>query len=274
MARFSSGFTHGLAGNLPGLSPTKRLPIDLFNRLDYAVKFLDFLDITDYETAADDPWAEDDIGTPTAATVILDDDGVLGAGGVLQLNAGTADSTGIQTQYTGASGLGEFVVPTDGKVFAFGCRLNNFGTGAASLTGLMVGLSVTDTTSLSTAGAVGSVDCVGFYSTTTSANVTLEARRSSGSGTGSVVMTTINGTASLGTWRELAFVCDVDDISDDANNGRIYGFRRESNGLWTLVGIIDNAIPNTNICLSLGAVNGIGTDADVALDYVWVAMER
>ena len=133
MARFSSGYTHGLAGLLPGLDPGKRLPIDIFNRLDYAVQFVDFLRLEDYSTTADDPWVEDDIGTPTAATVFLDDDGAVCPTGAVILNAGTADSTGIQTQYTGAAGLGEFVVPTDNKVFAFGCRFTTAGTGAESL---------------------------------------------------------------------------------------------------------------------------------------------
>ena len=263
MAQWASGFGKGISGNIGQF----RFPIDILNQQDYAMVFHDFIDVGGFDSTVD--WTNTDVGIPTAATIAYNADASLGRGGILLINAGSADSTGIQSQRTGFSG--EYIQPTTSKAFGFGCRFTTAGTCAVSLSGLMLGLAQTDTTSISTAGANAVTNTIAFYSSTTSAALTLEARRSSGSGTGSLTM----GTLAHATYNEVCFWVQPKTISSDSDNGGIFGYARNStSGLWTLVGGINAAIPNTEMCPTIASVNGIATDSDVHLDYYWVAVER
>lgn len=269
MAFWGSRFSRGLGGNLG----TSTFPVDIFNRLDFHVWHNDFVNVSDFGDGTE--WVTTAIGAAIGQTVALDHDGVPGispafgafSGHVLTVFAGTVDSTGVQAAFTGASGTGDYIIPFDNRAFAFGAR---FFFIPSATSAVFVGLSETDATLLTTAGAFGTADAIGFYSSVTSSTLTLEARRAAGAGSGSVSMGAHNE-----DWTEVAFVAQAKTITTDTDNGRIYVFSRDPvTGHWTQRGGITNAIPNDNLSPGFACVNGVGTDGNLILDYFWIAQER
>lgn len=245
------------------------LPLDIAARTETIYWFNDFLcGEADYDETAD--WTESMIGTGTGATALITTDT---HGGVLTVTAGSANDEGIQTEFTGANGAGEFIVPATDKWFAFGARFKK--TTAAS-GAIFVGLNETLTTTdliVATDGLLTNVtNGIGFYTGEASAALTLEAKRSSGSKTGSVAVATL----AADTYVDVAFRAEVDTISSDTINGRVIPYLKGSDGVWAKVNAgFTTAIPNAGICPAFacknepGAVTGILT-----IDYFWVAIER
>lgn len=248
----------------------RNLPVSVAGLIDNVVWFNDFLrGEADYDETAD--WAENDIGAPTAATIAISTDV---ASGVLLVNAGTGDDTGIQTEFTGANGAGEFVVPTTNKTFAFGARFKKDSAAHGMIwVGLNETLGATDLLH-ATNNTLSVTDGIGFFMNEASANLTLQARRSSGSKAGGLTMLTMADD----TFVDVAFRVEVATITSDTANGVIKGYYLDANGMWRYVGLVSStAIPNAGICPAFAAKNDpVGTThaTDLTIDYIWYAGAR
>lgn len=256
------GDDRSLGGLLSGF------PVDIAARVQVVTWFNDFLrGEADYDDTAD--WTESTIGTGTGSSGWINTDN---AAGYLTLTAGSANDEGIQSEFTGANGAGEFVVPTTDKWFAYGVRFRKtVATSGAIFVGLGETLTTTDMLTATT-GALAHTNCIGFWTGEASAAVTLEARRASGSGTGSTAIATL----ASNTFVDVGFRVEVATPSSDTANGRIIPYAKGSDGRWGRVGsIISGAIPNTGICPSFAVKNEPGAVTGVLdIDYFWVAIER
>lgn len=251
------------------------LPLELAGRVETIVWFNDFLrGEADYDDTAD--WTESTIGAGTGATVAIDTDV---HGGVLLVDGGTADDSGIQTEFTGASGAGEFLVPADNKWFAFGAR---FKKDDANSGAMFVGLNETLTTTdliVATDGLLTNVtNAIGFYTGETSASLALVAKRSDGSKTTSAGIATLTDD----TYVDVAVRVQVGDISDNTANGTIQSWVRslDDSGYprWrSTAAAFTGYVPQPGMCPAFAIKNEpVATThrSLLRIDYFWVAIER
>lgn len=244
------------------------LPVGIGAQTETCVWFNDFLrGEADYDETAD--WTEAMIGTGTGATIAIVTDT---SNGALYLYSGTNVDEGIQTEFTGANGAGEFIVPATDKWFAFGARFKK----TVALSGsVWVGVGTTLTTTDMLVATTGSnspiTNGIGFWTGELSAAVTLEARRSSGSKTGSAAVVTLADN----TYVDVAFRAEVQTITSDTLNGRIIPYAK-INGNWKqTAAAITTAIPNDGMCPAFAIKNeAAAVTGALYVDYFWVAIER
>lgn len=269
------GITH-FSGPIIGSSRAaggllKNFPLSIANQIDNFVYWNDFTrGEADYDETAD--WTENDIGSPTAATVAIVTDT---RHGVLLVNGGTGADTGIQTEFTGANGAGEFCVPTNNKSFAFGARFKKNDANGGSI---WVGLGETQTTTdilVATTGALTNLtNGIGFWTDETSATLALVNKRASAT-TGTLGIVTLTDD----TYVDVAFRVDVGtDISAAATSGSVTGYLRDSTtGRWNNLGkTSSNVVPNTGICPQFATTNvsSVSLDIDLSIDYIWYVETR
>lgn len=261
------------------------VPIDVRSRRDVIVYFNDFLQASDFLTRLEDSnvandqtameWSEDDIGAAAGQAVSLQTDEL---GGVLLINAGTANSTGIATQLTGNAGAagsqifggtgGEFLAlddnVMDSNFFAWEARVkvDTVANGA-----LLVGLLETDTTAFSTAGAV-TVDNGLYFVMNDGGGVDASAERATNVTSSTGVVTMAND-----AYVRLGMRGFSADVSSATANQHVLAY---VNGVLaaTLTDATNGVVPNVGLCPTFAAVNDAANDIDARVDYFWCAIER
>lgn len=299
---FSYRVSRGLGGNHRA-GPLNNFPVNIQNRLDYNIYFNDFLFERDY--GADDfGWVEDDVGVAVAATI---DIGNNSAFGELVVDPGTADNTGIQAQFSAATGAARWIVPTNNKIFALGARLRSVD---AQSTAVFVGLAQVDTTFMVAGGGIGSNNFIGLYSPAGTDHFRVFAN--SGNNGGASAFSRFTRPDDMTTdwddeWIELAFKCNVGtDVTAAATAGTIEMWYRNNavgsesslGGVWKRdfaaekvdqVGAVggindvnadgagDSGITDLPMCLTVATGHPTASSPDTALltiDYIWIASER
>jgi hypothetical protein len=208
----------------------------------YMEDFDQFL-LTDGTTAQ---WTVTAASTGTAALTAVN-------GGALLLTAANTDEDLIQAQRTTATWL-----PAAGKKTFFKARLK---LSAAALTDLFVGLSVVDT-SLISASAIGTTECMGFFKAATDTSLTFYNRLDGT--TGSTSASSI-GTVADDTYFTVGFYYDgaskVYYMFDDVIKGSVSGSAT----------YLPNTVMTPSIAIAQEGTAGAGT---AIVDYLFVAQER
>lgn len=241
------------------------LPAELIARRDFVYHFVDFIGTDDYDSTA---WTEAAIGAAAAQSVGIEAD--IGNGQLL-VNAGTTNSTGVATCFTGTGNAGEYLgfgdlaalagAPSQ-KLIAWEARVkvDNNANGFA-----FVGLTDSDTSPLTTAGAfsvAGGLCAFRFVQN------------------GSIQFRVANG--GVGTNSTFPFIPSNDSyvrlgarmVPVDSNVALGQAAQVFVNGRFVeQVGSV-NHLPATNVCPTFAAVNGAGALIDLRCDYFWVCIQR
>jgi hypothetical protein len=258
-------FEFGHLGNYRALGGLGlNVPLTPQERREGAFSYLDF-DISAVSTGAvTTMFTTNAIGAPTSATILTSS----ANGGVLVVTAGTGDDTG-----TSFEAVNSTIVPATGRKFAFGARFKKDDANAGAMwIGLSAILGATDMIH-ATNDTLDIVNGIGFWTPVTSAAMTVEARRSSGSKTGTLAIATLADD----TYVEVGFRVSVKTITSDTDNGIIEAFMY-TGGRWVKIGNVSGtAIPNAALGLSAGLKNEpvATTHASIAsIDYLWQWTER
>lgn len=244
----------------------KNIPVEVMARRQFVYWFNDFVNTSDYDSTS---WTETETDASAAVGIVADGDL-----GQLLVNAGTVDSTGTQTQFTGTGPAGEFVDlataynlgvsqgDANRRVLAFEvrCKLTT-ADGFA-----WVGLFDTDTTVQNHAtGAETASNMLAFRFN--AAGVLTPRIERSNSGTNGTSFTYAADTyIRLGMRVVTQNPVDIDAAL--AGNVEIYKNGRLMERLNT------GTIPLVGLCPTFACGNPAGVDQDLTVDYMWVAWER
>lgn len=224
-------------------------PVPLVSPHAFNVYFNDFIKAADLDKTND--WVLSNENLATATGVITTDEQF----GVVTIDAGaTTDNHGGSLQLTGAGGAGEFVALTANKRIYFEARVK---LNAATQIDALVGLGISDTTVLASAGTPSTTDFIGFIKDDGDTNWDFQSRKDS-----TETEETAIATASTSFVRLAMFI-------DGTTEAHCY-----VDGVFKKT-ISTNLPDNENLCITLAVTNGDGTtQQNIKCDYVYVVQER
>lgn len=200
----------------------------------------------DFDSYTAGSWTATVVGTGAAALVNLD-------GGALALTNSAANADSIQMQK-----IGESFAITPGKRAFFKAR---FKISDATLSALVIGLCVTDTTLLGAAAGAGLSDGVFFTKDSGVATFDVQCQKSTGVGQtrAAAIAALANDTFVTVAWAydgksEIAYFVNDVQVGTLANVGAY--------------------LPDTTLTPSFGVVNGAAAAKSMTVDYLFAATER
>lgn len=206
-----------------------------------------FFDDFDKYVAAD--WTITDTGVATHALTDAD-------GGVLLLTNASADNN--SSFY---NKVGESFLPTSDKKLFFKAR---FAVSDATQSDWIIGLAIKDTTPVA-AGGDGVTDGIFFQKDDGDTNIDFYVQKDTT--TGQLISTAIATAAAAGTFMTLAFYFD---------GARYVYLSLDGSNLATidLTETLATYLPDTELTLLFGIVNGEAVAKTLSVDYLFVAQER
>ena len=276
-------YTHGIYGDTKSFAGLgEGNTIASLTRLNVVDIFVDFIHGQDVLDGANGDWLLTDVGAGVSAGdswSILENS----QNGIAALVAGDDASEGLEAAMWGGTSVGasEFIVPSDKKWITYIAKIGKADADqAATFAGLASKSSggATDTV-LHTDGTFIAINYAGFWTAADSNALFFRSARSSGSEASSYDM---GITLTDGELVVVGFRIEVDDISDDDNNGAIRLFQMESNA--GIAGVVPtsvsdqdpgplgkfieyqdaqattlNAVPNDSLAPAFSCVNPAGT---------------
>jgi hypothetical protein len=207
--------------------------------------------VTDTSAAAKYTITTVEAGGGSASEAITDEDG-----GVLLITNDAADNDSDLFQK-----IGESFLPTAGKKLFFKAR---FKVSDATECDWIMGLAITDTTSIAAAGD-GVTDGIFFQKDDGDTNIDFYVQKDAT--TGQLTSTAVTTSAAAATYMTLAFYFDgkryVHVFKDDVKVEQV-----------DLTTTLTTYLPDTELTVTFGLVNGAAAAKTMSVDYIFVAQER
>jgi len=248
----------------------KDAPIELVAKSKWHIYHNDFTRAADYArfnstaaAAATDAgvsdWVATEINTPTAATTGIVNDGDRG---LLLVNAGTKDASGVVTQFDGGVlGGGAYYIPVANKTIIYECRAYMLDPTAGFAA---FGLGALDTSMMSSAGAITQAACGFQFYIPDSASLSFVT-------TTGGTNTTSTGLATVTTATPAVFGFRYTPTNVTTGTGLLEVYFNGAKVLTRTSGLISTAAA---MAPYFGVINDTGNDADLYVDYVTIALER